>query len=67
MEQHGILQNEMLKKTLKTTSNNVNDTVQAEEKIQDAVEILSNLIKNREPLLHCTVFIELKAKRLDAL
>lgn len=67
MEQRKILQNAMRKNTLKTTSNNVNDTVQAEENIQDVVELLSNLRKNREPLLHCTVFIELKANSLEAL
>ena len=67
MEQRKILQNAMRKNTLKTTSNDVNDTVQAEENIQDVVELLSNLRKNREPLLHCAVFIELKANSLDAL
>ena len=67
MEQRKILQNAMRKNTMKTTSNDVNDTVQAEENIQDVVELLSNLRKNREPLLHCSVFIELKANSLDAL
>lgn len=67
MEQRKILQNAMRKNTLKTTSNDVNDTVQAEKNIQDVVELLSNLRKNREPLLHCAVFIELKANSLDAL
>ncbi|MBR6986508.1 MAG: ATP-binding protein, partial [Clostridiales bacterium] len=67
IEQRKILQNAMRKNTMKTTSNDVNDTVQAEENIQDVVELLSNLRKNREPLLHCAVFIELKANGLDAL
>lgn len=67
IEQRKILQNAMRKNTMKTTSNDVNDTVQAEENIQDVVELLSNLRKNREPLLHCAVFIELKANSLDAL
>ena len=67
LEQRKIVQNAMRKNTLKTTSNDVNDTVQAEENIQDVVELLSNLRKNREPLLHCSVFIELKAGSLDAL
>ena len=67
LEQRKIVQNAMRKNTLKTTSNDVNDTVQAEENIQDVVELLSNLRKNREPLLHCSVFIELKAISLDAL
>ena len=67
LEQRKIVQNAMRKNTLKTTSNDVNDTVQAEENIQDVVELLSNLRKNREPLLHCSAFIELKASSLDAL
>ena len=67
LEQRKIVQNAMRKNTLKTTSYDVNDTVQAEENIQDVVELLSNLRKNREPLLHCSVFIELKASSLDAL
>ena len=67
LEQRKIVQNAMRKNTLNTTSNDVNDTVQAEENIQDVVELLSNLRKNREPLLHCSVFIELKASSLDAL
>ena len=67
IEQRKILQNAMRKNTMKTTSNDVNDTVQAEENIQDVVELLSNLRKNREPLLHSAVFIELKANSLDAL
>lgn len=67
IEQRKIVQNAMRKNTMKSTSNDVNDTVQAEENIQDVVELLSNLRKNREPLLHCAVFIELKASSLDAL
>ena len=51
MEQRKILQNAMRKNTMKTASNDVNDTVQAEENIQDVVELLSNLRKNREPRL----------------
>lgn len=66
-EQRKIVQNAMRKNTLKSTSNDVNDTVQASENIQDVVELMSNLRKNREPLLHCAVFIELKAGSLDAL
>ena len=31
------------------------------------MELLANLRKNKEPLLHCSVFIELKARSLDKL
>lgn len=66
-EQRKIIQNAMRKNTMQSTGNDVNDTIKAEENIQDVVELLSNLRKNREPLLHCSVFIELKANSLDNL
>ena len=31
------------------------------------VELLANLRKNSAPLLHCSVFIELKARNMEAL
>lgn len=47
--------------------NDVNETIEAEGNLQDVIELLANLRKNREPLLHCSVFIELKAKSMDEL
>ena len=35
--------------------------------MQDVIELLANLRKNKEPLLHCSVFIELKAKGMEKL
>lgn len=35
--------------------------------MQDVIELLANLRKNKEPLLHCSVFIELKAKSMEKL
>ncbi len=52
---------------LKSGGNDVNETIEAEGNLQDVVELLANLRKNKEPLLHCSVFIELKAKNMDAL
>ena len=67
MEQRKIIQDAARKNTMQSTSNDVNDTIQANENLQDVVEMLSNLRKNKEPLLHSSVFIELKANSLDAL
>ena len=47
--------------------NDVNETIEAEGNLQDVIELLANLRKNKEPLLHCAVFIELKAKDMDSL
>ena len=67
MEQRKIIQNATRRNKLKSGGNDVNDTIEAEGNLQDVVEMLANLRKNRECLLHCSVFIELKARTLDAL
>lgn len=66
-EQRKIIQNATRRNKLKSGGNDVNETIEAEGNLQDVVELLANLRKNKEPLLHCAVFIELKAKSMDAL
>lgn len=67
MEQRKIIQNATRRNKLKSGGTDVNETIEAEGNLQDVVELLANLRKNREPLLHCSVFIELKAKSMDGL
>ena len=67
MEQRKIIQNATRRNKLKSGGNDVNETIEAEGNLQDVVDMLANLRKNREPLLHCSVFIELKARSMDAL
>lgn len=67
MEQRKIIQNATRRNTLKSGGNDMNDTIEAEGNLHDVIELLANLRKNREPLLHCAVFIELKAKDIDGL
>ena len=67
MEQRKIIQNATRKNKLMSGGNDVNETIEAEGNLQDVVELLANLRKNKEPLLYCSVFIELKAKDMDAL
>ena len=66
-EQRKIIQNATRRNKLKSGGNDVNETIEAEGNLQDVVELLANLRKNKEPLLHCSAFIELKAKSMDAL
>lgn len=66
-EQRKIIQNATRRNKMKSGGNDVNETIEAEGNLQDVVELLANLRKNKEPLLHCSVFIELKAKSMDAL
>lgn len=67
MEQRKIIQNATRANKLKSTGSDVNETIEAEGNLQDVVELLANLRKNKEVLLHCSVFIELKAKSMDNL
>lgn len=67
MEQRKIIQNATRRNKLKSGGTDMNETIEAEGNLQDVIELLANLRKNREPLLHCSVFIELKAKNMDAL
>ena len=66
-EQERIMQEADRRNKLKSGSNNINETIAAEKNLQDVIELLANLRQNREPLLHCAVFMELKAKSLAAL
>ena len=67
MEQKRIVQNAMRKNKMKTTGTDITECVEAEGNLQDVIELLANIRRNRECLLHCAVFIELKAKSLDEL
>lgn len=67
MEQRKIIQNATRRNKLKSGGTDVNETIEAEGNLQDVIELLANLRKNKEPLLHCSVFIELKARSVDAL
>ena len=45
----------------------MNETIEAEGNLQDVIELLANLRQNKEPLLHVSVFIELKARSMEKL
>ena len=67
VEQKRIVQNAMRKNKMKTTGTDVTECVEAEGNLQDVIELLANIRRNRECLLHCSVYIELKAKNLEEL
>lgn len=66
-EQRKIVQQAMRKNHMMTTTNDVNESIKAQNNIDDVVELLSELRRNKEPLLHTAVFIELKAITEDKL
>ena len=67
MEQRKIIQNATRKNRLMSGGSDVKETIEAESNLNDVVSLLANLRRNREPLLHCSVFIELKARSMKAL
>lgn len=67
IEQDKIVQQAMRKNHMMTTVNNVNESIKAQDNINDIVELVSDMNRNKEPLLHCSVFIELKADSDDKL
>lgn len=67
MEQRKIIQNATRRNRLKSGGNDVSESIEAEGNLQDVIELLANLRKNKEPLLHCSVFIELKARSMEKL
>ena len=67
MEQRKIIQNATRRNRLKSGGNDVNETIEAAGNLQDVIDLLANLRKNKEPLLHVSVFIELKARSMEKL
>lgn len=54
MEQRKIIQNATRKNKLKSSGNDVNETIEAQGNLQDVVTLMANLRKNKEALLHCS-------------
>ena len=51
----------------RSSTEDLQQTVTAEATLQDVVTLVSSMHRNREPLLHCAVFLELTAPDYDAL
>jgi len=67
MEQRRILQNATRKNKMQSTSEDVQESITAEGNMEDVVTLLSEMRKNKEPLLHCAVFLELCASSYEKL
>ena len=51
----------------RSRTEDLQQTVTAEANLQDVVTLVSSMHRNREPLLHCAVFLELTAPDYDTL
>ena len=66
-EQRRILQNATRKNRFAANARDTTESINAEENLQDVATLLANLRRNREPLLHTAVFLEMHAASLDKL
>lgn len=51
----------------RSNTNDLQQTVVAENNLQDVMTLVSAMHRNREPLIHCAVYIELSASDYDGL
>lgn len=67
-EEKKIIHNAANKNRMNTSNtNDLQQTVTAESNLQDVVTLVSTMHRNREPLFHCAVYIELIASDYDSL
>lgn len=66
-EQRKIIQNATRKNRMMAGDTDIQANVNAEGNLDDVVELLSNMRKNKEPLLHCAVYLELIAHSFEKL
>ena len=67
LEQRRIIQNATRRNKLNSGSNDAMENITAEGNLQDVVTLIAELRKNKEPLLHCAVYLELKADSMQNL
>ena len=66
-EQRKILQNAQRKNKMLSTSEDLQESIKGEGNMNDVIELLAEMRRTKEPLLHCAVFIELSAYSLEKL
>ncbi len=66
-EQKEIIQQSVRKNSMMTNVSDANESVNAQNNLNEMAELMSDMRKNREPLLHTAVFISLEADTLEKL
>jgi len=68
MEERKIIHNAANKNRMnRANTNDMKATITAEANLQDVANLIASMHKNREPLMHCAVFIELSARSQEGL
>lgn len=67
-EENAILHNATNKSRMERgNTNDMKQSITAEANLQDVAALITTMHRNREPLVHCAVFIELSARDSDSL
>ena len=67
-EENAILHNATNKSRMECgNTNDMKQSITAEANLQDVAALITTMHRNREPLVHCAVFIELSARDSDSL
>lgn len=67
-EEKAIIHNATNKSRMeRSNTNDMKQSITAEANLQDVATLITTMHRNREPLVHCAVFIDLAAKNLDSL
>ena len=66
-EQRKIIQNAQRKNKMLSTSEDLQESIKGEGNMNDVIELLAEMRRTKEPLLHCAVFVELSANSLEKL
>ena len=67
-EENAILHNATNKSRMERgNTNEMKQSITAEANLQDVAALITTMHRNREPLVHCAVFIELSARDSDSL
>ena len=66
-EQRKIIQNAQRKNKMLSTSEDLQESIKGEGNMSDVIELLAEMRRTKEPLLHCAVFLELSAYSLEKL
>ncbi len=66
-EQRKIIQNAQRKNKMLSTSEDLQESIKGEGNMNDVIELLAEMRRTKEPLLHCAVFLELSAYSLEKL
>ena len=67
-EEDAILHNAQNKNRMdRSSTSNMKQTITAEANLQDVETLIATMRRNRDPLVHCAVFIELCARETDGL